>query len=63
MKDQPTKTEMSEQESARAFAKEYQELCEKHGYRIVVNPAYIARDDGSFSTVLQHSVGKLPKTE
>lgn len=63
MKDQPTKIANSEQELAQAFAKEYQELCEKHGYRIVVNPAYIARDDGSFSTVLQHSIGKLPKTE
>lgn len=55
---QPVKTE---QELAQDFAKEYQELCEKHGYRIVVTPAYIARDDGSFSTVLQHSIGKLPK--
>ena len=41
--------------------KEYQELCEKHGYRIVVTPTYIARDDGTFSTKLQHSIGKIPK--
>lgn len=63
MKDQPKETVMSEQDSVQAFAKEYQELCEKHGYRIVVSPAYIARDDGSFSTILQHGVEKLPKNE
>ena len=45
------------------FAKAYQELCEKMGYRIVVSPQYIARDDGSFSTVLQYTVGKLPKVD
>jgi len=42
------------------FAKEYQELCERMGFRIVVTPAYLARDDGSWSTMLQHSIGKLP---
>ena len=45
------------------FAKEYQSLCDKMGYRIVVSPNYIARDDGSFSTVLSYTVGKLPKEE
>ena len=43
------------------FAKAYQELCDKYGYRIVVSPQYIARDDGSFSTVLQYTVGALQK--
>jgi len=28
------------------------------GFEIRVNPAYIARDDGSWSLVLQSSVGK-----
>ena len=57
MKDvQPT-----EQELAQAFIKDYEKLCEKHGYQIVVNPVYIARDDGTFSTKLQTSVGKIPK--
>ena len=55
----PTKVE-DEKYTADKFAKEYQSLCEKMGFRIVVNPAYIARDDGSWSTVLQMSVGKLP---
>ena len=59
--DKPKK--QTEQELAQSFAKEYQELCEKHGMRIVVNPVYISRDDGTFSTQLQHSIGKLPKQE
>lgn len=61
MSDQPK--EKSEQEKMQDFTKEYQNLCEKHGYRIIVSPAYVARDDGSFSTVLQHAIGKLPKNE
>jgi len=43
------------------FAKEYQSLCDKMGYRIVVSPQYIARDDGSFSTILQYTVGLIPQ--
>jgi hypothetical protein len=49
--------------SPQDFAKEYQELCEELGYRIVVVPSYIARDDGTFSTQLQYSVGELPKKQ
>ena len=48
--------------TAEEFAREYQNLCEKMGYRIVVSPAYIARDDGSFSTILQYTIGELLKT-
>ena len=43
------------------FAKRYQELCDELGYRIVVTPVYTARDDGTFSLVLQYQVGKLPE--
>ncbi len=43
------------------FAKAYQELCDEYGYRVVVSPAFQARDDGTWSVVLQHSVGELPK--
>ena len=56
MKKQPKKT-------PQGFAKAYQQLCEEWGYRIVVSPSYVSRDDGSFSTVLQYSIGKLPKKE
>jgi hypothetical protein len=49
--------------TAEQFAKEYQELCDKLGYRIVVSPVYTARDDGTFSLVLQYTVGALPIPE
>ena len=43
------------------FAKAYEDLCTKMGYRVVVSPQYVARDDNSFSTVLQYTVGKIAK--
>lgn len=52
----------TEQELASDFIKEYQELCERHGFQIVVNPAFKAMaDTGTFNVVLQTSVGRLPK--
>lgn len=59
-KVQPKEKPVSEQDSAQAFINEYQELCKKHGFQIIVVPAYKSRDDGTWSTVLQTSVGKLP---
>ena len=55
-----TKVEPKVEYKPEDFAKSYQELCDKMGFRIVVSPQYIARDDNSFSTVLQYTVGKLP---
>lgn len=49
--------------TAQQFVQAYRALCEEYGMRIVVFPSYVARDDGSFSTVLQHSVEKMPKNE
>ena len=60
MTDQPKKKK-SEQESAQDFANKYKELCDESGYRIVTTPAFQARDDGTWSLVLQASVGKLPQ--
>ena len=51
----------TEQELAKLFVDEYQSLCDKYGFRINVNPAFTARDDGTWSLVLQTSVGKTPK--
>ena len=51
----------SETALAESFFKEYQELCNRHNFQIVVNPAFKSRDDGTFSVVLQVSVGRLPK--
>jgi len=58
---QPKKTE---QELAQAFVEDYQALCEKHGMQIQVTPAWkVSADTGTWSTVLQTAVGKLPKQE
>lgn len=51
----------TEQQKADEFTREYMALCEKHGYRLVITPAFKARDDGTWSVVLQPSVGKIPK--
>ena len=51
----------TEQQKMQSFATDYQALCEKHQYRVVTSPAFQARDDGTWSVVLQVSVGKLPK--
>jgi hypothetical protein len=60
---EPTKVEpkKTEQQLAQDFFKEYQELCEKHGFQVIVNPAFKARDDGTWSVVLQSSIGKLAR--
>ena len=47
--------------TAQDFAKKYQELCEELGFRIVVAPQFVARDDGTFSVQLSYTVGELPK--
>ena len=52
-----------EKHSPEEFAKAYQELCEKMGWRVVVAPVWIARDDATFSMQLQYTVGQLPKKE
>ena len=46
--------------TAEEFAKFYQELCEKTGWRVVVAPVWIPRDDATFSMQLQYTVGRLP---
>lgn len=53
----------SDQERAKDFIKEYNVSCEKYQFQIVVQPTFIARDDGTFSIKLISSVGKLPSKE
>lgn len=48
----------TEQELTNAFVEEYKALCDKHRFNLVAVPAYKARDDGTFSTVIQLSVGR-----
>lgn len=49
--------------TAQQFAEKYQKLCEETGFRLIITPVWIARDDGTFSMQLQTSVGQLPKQE
>lgn len=49
----------TEQERVRSFLKGYEALCQKHGFNIVVTPAFKARDDGTWSLVLQSTVGRV----
>jgi thiamine monophosphate synthase len=54
----------TEQELAQAFVKEYEELCQKHQFQIIVTPAWrISQDTGDWRLVLQSSVGRLPKQQ
>ena len=55
------KIEDKKEYSAEDFAKEYQALCNKMGWQIVSSLAWVGRDDATFSTVIQHSIGKTPK--
>lgn len=56
-KDTAKESKLTEPE---LFADEYKALCEKYGLQIIVNPAFKARDDGTWSVVLQPSIGSLP---
>ena len=43
------------------FVREYNELVQRLGFKIVAVPQYMARDDGTFSLVLQYTVVATPK--
>lgn len=49
------------QYTSQEFAKAYQELCDKMGHWVVAIPTWVARDDGSWSLVLQGKVGPTPR--
>ena len=53
-------TKVQPKDKAKEFSKEYQKLCDKYQFRIVVTPVFKARDDGTWSVILQTSIGKLP---
>lgn len=54
----------TDEQMAQDFIKEYDELVQKHQMQIVANPAFkVSQDTGTFSVVLQMSVGRLPKKE
>ena len=61
-KVEPKKEEVK-QHTAEDFVRKYEELCKELGFRVVVSPSWVARDDGTFSMQLQYTVGALPKIE
>lgn len=51
----------SKQELAQDFVKKYQALCQESGFQIIVTPAWkVSQDTGTWSMVLQTSVGEMP---
>ena len=61
--EQSKKVEETKVTPAQVFAEAYNKLVEKHGFQLLASPAYKARDDGTFSTVIQMQVAQLPKAE
>jgi len=47
--------------TAEDFQKEYEALCTRMGYFIVPSLVWIARDDGTWSSKVNLTVGLLPK--
>jgi len=54
---------VSEQEQARSFLKDYEALCQRYGLNIAVVPAFKSRDDGTWSIILQSSIGRASRQE
>lgn len=64
MKDKGNKNvQLSDKKEYKAedFAEEYQSLCNRTGFNLVGNPAFVKRDDGTYSITLQFSIGKVSK--
>lgn len=49
--------------TAEDFIKEYKALCQKYQMQVSVVPVFKARDDGTWSVVLQSNVGRLPSNK
>lgn len=45
-------------EKAKAYQKDYEELCSKHGLQLIAVPSYKLRDDGTFSLILTYSLSE-----
>lgn len=60
-----SKTEVKNEEAkmftAQDFQFEYEMLCRKMGLLIVPSLTWVARDDGTWSTKVNLTVGQLPK--
>ncbi len=57
----PNNNDVVRAKTADDFTKAYEALCKEYGFFISVIPMWIIRDDGTWSTKLQASLGQLPK--
>lgn len=55
--------EKKKEYTAEEFKKAYEELCEKMGYRIVVNPVLVPTNHQTFEIAQQSFVGTLTKVD
>ena len=46
-----------------SFAKKFEELAKETGYTVVPSLAWVLRDDGTWSTRVNLTVGKIPQPE
>ena len=53
----------TDDKTPQAFMEKYNALCEEFGFMIAVVPAFKARDDGTWSIVLQTTLQPLKKDE
>jgi hypothetical protein len=61
-KAEPVKPpQLSDDDKKRAFLAEYEALCHKFGVDHAASPAFIMRDDGTYSIVIQWLITPLPK--
>ena len=53
---------LTREQEVNLFIKEFGELCQKRNCQIITTPAWkISQDTGTWATVLQTSIGELPK--
>jgi len=43
----------TEEEKQKAFVTEYDELCQKHGYKIAPQPKFVPTNHGSFEIAIE----------
>jgi hypothetical protein len=58
MADNDIPIEKVENVKAQAFAEEYKTICEKYGYEIFAQPAWVGTNHGSFELSINVFIGK-----
>ena len=62
MKNTSLQEPLTREAEVKLFIKEFGELCQKRNCQIINNPAWkISQDTGTWSMIIQSSIGKLPE--